>query len=423
VARWVKYIQPIFGAVNKLNGNLMELTKKYRQRHRARVAQKIRQILFRQMTSNERREYAARRIQSMYRSYRTRKVIWALNIIQGNKETLAAIKVQSVFRAKLARARKRLKRKRMELQKLQAKARMDLHLKKGKKSMNAEERKRLYELEEELQMETARILNRRMLLRPDTIFSITWKTLFVICVLVEIAGLVWNPILKKYKDKETGQSLTISGVLKDYMIPPPLSDVCVCGSEALGGGIQWHKKLLEALKLQKPKHCGPKPWFCNEPYSTAISCYSRSMVFLMDEFLVMVSIVMAVDVPVSFFTGEFNEETGVLQPKSWFQRWILPGLVLQLAVNPHLASTSRALGRMLDQIFHHIGPVRVFRWASALFYPLFLMTLDSLERNVWVHIISDHDDRKDHDSVLDEATSLVLQKQQDVQVSAKLSST
>lgn len=72
------------------------------------------------------------------------------------------------------------------------------------------------------------------------------------------------------------------------------------------------------------------------------------------------------DVPITFFTGEIHEETGTLIPKPMFQRWILPGLLLQLLINPVMTDVFTFVKDALV-IFHKIDPGRVMRWIGAIF--------------------------------------------------------
>ena len=416
VLRWVKYIQPIFGATNKLKGNLADPTKKHRQRQKRIMMQKIRRRLFHEMTEDDRREYAARKIQSIFRGHRIRKTIRALNLLRGNKEAMAAIKLQKVFRAKLKNARARIARKVLEFERLKLKS--ELALKEKKKNeqltkMTPTERRRLYELEEELQLESARLLSQRMLIKPDTKFSVTWKILFCVCVIFEIAGLVWNPKLKKYKDDATGDALSVHSVTKSYILPMPISALpeCSCEPEVAQN---WKSKLMFAVQRKQPVLCGPSPWFCRPPFSTARTWYIQMMEFFIDEFLLFVGLVVFLDVPISFLTGEIDDDTGVLAPKPFFKRWILPGLALQLLVNPKMASTGKALWGFLQQIFD-IGPVRVWRWTSAVFYPLFVVLFDFLERHIWAPFVHD----QNHQSIFSEVKSSVVGKHKDLEDSMR----
>ena len=79
---------------------------------------------------------------------------------------------------------------------------------------------------------------------------------------------------------------------------------------------------------------------------------------------------------------EIDEETGSLVPKPFFQRWIMPGLALQLVVNPKMASASKWFGKMFT-IVMLIGPVRVWRWIVAFLFQCLLYVLDFIGWHFW----------------------------------------
>ena len=93
------------------------------------------------------------------------------------------------------------------------------------------------------------------------------------------------------------------------------------------------------------------------------------MDFLVKEFMTVVSIVCFLDVFVTFFTGEIDPTSRELVPKPFFRRWILPGLLMQLLVNPAIGSLSKGVFAVLKVIFD-IGPVRVLRWCIAVVFPI-----------------------------------------------------
>ena len=419
VLRWVKYLQPIIGATNKLKGNLADLTKKFRQRQKAKIMRKIRRKLFHEMSETERRDYAARKIQSVFRGHQTRRAMRAMNILRGNKEAMAAMKLQKAFKAKLLKARGRIAHKKLEFERLRLKSELAMGQKNKKEQlaeMTPKERRRLYELEEELQLETARLLSQRMLIKPTTKFSVAWKILFCVCILFEITGLLWNPKLKKIKDETTGDALSVHSVVGGYFMPVPISEIPECSCPEVAQN--WKSKLILALQRQPPVTCEPGPWFCHPPFSTARASYISIVELFIDEFLLLVGLVVFLDVPISFLTGEIDDETGVLRPKPFFKRWILPGLLLQLLVNPKMAPTSKALWGILQKIFD-IGPVRVFRWTSAFIYPLFLFLFDFTERRIWAPFVYE----QNHKSIFAEVKSRVVQKHKDLEDSMeKLSS-
>ncbi|CAB9529725.1 expressed unknown protein [Seminavis robusta] len=409
--RWIKYLQPILGNTNKLIGNLKDLAKKYRQRQEFLLMQKVRRKMFREMNTPQRREYAARKIQGLFRGNQARKHIRAVKLLRGNEEAMAALRLQAIFRRKLKEARARIKRRKKELKQLQAKAELDQEKKAENQSlrMNAQERLRLYQLEEEVNKESLRILQRRLLIKPDTRFAVTWRVIFCVCVVCEISMLVCNPLLKKYKD-HSGNPLTVQNQVKEFLIPLPVSELkeCSCEPHSRIGG--WGDKLKHRfLHDEEPPHCDELPWYCLHPYSTARAWYSNALEFLIDEFLLVIGLVMFWDVPISFFTGDYDKDSGSLIPKHWFPRWVLPGLVLQFIVNPHMKATGKLVGRLFGKTFE-LGPVRVFRWNMGFFYPFFFVLLDLGERYIWIPLVKD----QNRQTLLARASSTVMGKHRDL---------
>ena len=103
---------------------------------------------------------------------------------------------------------------------------------------------------------------------------------------------------------------------------------------------------------------------------------------LIHDVLMCISVICFLDVFVTFFTGELSPDTGVLEPKKFTERWIMPGLMLQLLVNPKMGYVSSLVGCGLTKLLRH-GPVRALRWIIALFYPVVQGTILSLRR-VWI---------------------------------------
>ena len=55
----------------------------------------------------------------------------------------------------------------------------------------------------------------------------------------------------------------------------------------------------------------------------------------------------------------------MLIPKPFFQRWIVPGLLLQVLVNPVMANVFSAIRGAL-KVVYDADPGRVIRWAAAI---------------------------------------------------------
>ncbi|CAB9526304.1 expressed unknown protein [Seminavis robusta] len=383
--RWGKYLAPLIATGNKLRENVEDLLKKRRQRREAVLAQRIRKILWKEMTQEERQEKAARGIQSMYRSYMVRKARWALALIQCRTDELAAIRVQSMLRRSLQRARARIRQKRTELQELEARERRVMQ---GDRrlAMSPYERKRLYQLQDEMKATTNKdSIDRRLLLRPNTWFAVAWKITFVFCVLLEITDLAVNPLLAKQKDKATGKPLTLSTKLQSVMIPKPMiaRKQCSCSSRELEELDSW----ILSLSTPRQTQCPSDPWFCQPPVSAAQAFYTAVMRFVLEHFMVIVSIVVFLDVPVYFYTGELCPDTGSLIPKGFFDRWIAPGILLQLIVNPEMETVSKNVWSVLMGSMR-AGPIRVWRWVEALFYPLLVFMFGLLEFKFWIPAVA-----------------------------------
>jgi hypothetical protein len=113
-------------------------------------------------------------------------------------------------------------------------------------------------------------------------------------------------------------------------------------------------------------------WYCSQPYASFQTYYRRITDFFIDEFMIVVSTICFLDVYVTFFTGEIDPKTGELVPKRFLARWIIPGLLMQLVLNPAIGSVSTLFLSSL-QVVYSLGPVRVLRWCIAVLLPIVYM--------------------------------------------------
>ena len=154
--RWVRYILPLIGSLNKLKSNMLDLTKKYRQRREAAVLERCFDTLasqkrLDQLSPSEQEGHAPLLIQAAWRARQKRKQLRALKMFQQDPEFIAALKLQKHFKAWLTRSRARLKRKKLELALLQE---MELRTLKGRAGphLTAVQRRRMYQLQNELRV-------------------------------------------------------------------------------------------------------------------------------------------------------------------------------------------------------------------------------------------------------------------------------
>ncbi|KAL7557453.1 hypothetical protein ACA910_009269 [Epithemia clementina (nom. ined.)] len=379
--RWLKYLMPIIATSNKLFQNFLDLLKKLRQKREAYIARKIRQALMKQRTPEEMRVYAALCMQKVYRANRARRLMKALLLFKGNRETIAAMKVQKHLRAALQRARDRISRKRLELAALQRKQK---EMKAKAQTLGERDRARMYELHMELQRQTDYVVN-KMLLRPNTPFIVWWKAAFVFAVIFEIGGKVMEPRMQKHYK-------SYNNMVEQHICPKRWSNLAVCNPKPPPP--KFHERVLEGLtrwvggnhtsttsttipnaqRAYKAAQAAKSnlPWYCSPTPMRIQGAAVSTMEFIIRKFDIFMAVVFFLDVFISFFTGEFHEDTGVLQPPGFFARYILPGVLLQCIVNPQMETTAKVIKWCITE-FLFLGPVRVTRWTVALIVPMLIV--------------------------------------------------
>jgi hypothetical protein len=284
------------------------------------------------------------------------------------------------------------------------------------KELSVKQKLRIYELRDELMAEAKDVLNRKLLLRPNTSFAVYWKTFFAICLIWELANAAAKPWILDVTKKETNANnsdmpRTLEELMAEKLIPIRASDLPECqelkdaqkstlrwfgkSNDSLHGGLDnrpWYcggpyvaiqgtfrdiialalspVRVSEFVECQLPKETKRRqriPWYCE--YKTSHAVYRFIVDMFWKYFSVGVGIAYFLDVFITFFTGDFHKESGVLIPKPFFQRWILPGLVLQLLVNPYMKAVSEWIVEVGSQLLDH-GPIRVWRWVATVFFPL-----------------------------------------------------
>ncbi|KAL3943741.1 MAG: hypothetical protein SGBAC_002164 [Bacillariaceae sp.] len=400
--RYVKYVAPLIAPLNKLRVNIRETTKKWRQRQQAKRAKKIRSLIWGEISSRKLDDTeAATIIQSGFRAHQKRKAAVVLELFQKDQEQVAVARIQRRLRKWLKRSRKRLDLKEEEIRRLQTKGRR----------LSAVESLRLYELQDQLLQESRDLIDKRMLIRPNRGLVVYWKFLFVFCILFEVgqkATKSWFQIHFKGKHQD------ITEYIEHKFVPKRISDLPVCfqledephvagknesaqSGGAAGADRPWYCtrsvadrqeffRDIVALaivpapvtewKVCKPPKKAPltrkkpwrSPWYCKEPFSGFHLQYRMIMDFLWERFLVIVGLICFMDVFITFFIGEFDSDNGTLVPKPFFKRWIVPGIALQLLVNPQMEEVSIWTWETMTRIMEN-GPERVYRWSVTVVFP------------------------------------------------------
>lgn len=369
--RWIKYLAPIVGAFNKLKGNASDLHKKIKQNREARTVKKIKKILWQNLSEDELSKQAAIRLQSAFRAWQAREKVKALKLFSLDAKFLAIVKIQCLFRAKAVKVRLKIENKRKQLK--------DLEMRYNDVTCNLKihEKTERIKLQQELRSYEKRLKQRKLLLRPDTIFAVTWRTLFVFTILLDILQIFMKEKLGISKGK-----LSLEDMLKTALLPPPQ---CAMKEEHKDIRQAFRKLGIILSKIIPVRRVIPGDPFTGLPdVCKPLSFFEEKRIIFIQYFIYyfvhVVSTICFLDVFVSFFTGELNDNNGLLEPKPMFKRWIAPGMLLQLLVNPRMKNVDAILRGFVDSI-NKIGPTRFVRWLLA-FSPVVVYIMSTFSNSV-----------------------------------------
>lgn len=331
--RWIKYIIPLIGYGLKIRKSFRTVIVSYMQRRRQNKAERLRRKQWRQLTENQRKERAAKRIQSTYRSYCERQA--CLKMMEGMKiqGDEAARKLQLALRSLLEHARAKEQKKKRELEKLERKRRQSIRIGRNVVGMAEKEQARLKELRLETKPETRRFdIDSHLLMRPDSGFQKLWAIFYFTLTFLEIVAHLSNVHMAKRARNSDSDALTVSLKLQNLLIPDPVAALKECSCVPSKKGL---------FKRSQPEDCASFPWYCRPNYAMLQWAYSGAIMFLIERIVTVMGFVFFLDCPVFFFTGAYHPDTGVLISRPWFRRWVMPGIVMQMIINPQLEKTAK----------------------------------------------------------------------------------
>jgi hypothetical protein len=373
--RLFKYAAPLMGLTVKCLENSINVSKSIRQHWSVHLEYHRRKKKWRTMDGSERKLVASIRIQSAFRGMQTRKGVRSfMSTLQARKSMIAA-RMQRATQRSIVRGRTQLDLKKLEFEQLKREAR---HFRKSGVNMCADNRRRLYELQDEIQEAANELVNKRLLLRPNARFAVSWKIVFVLCVILDITQqAVHLKMMNQLHENE--EALTV-GELFEKTLPIPATKWAECAASVNSPSEARDKPERFFLLIRRvgAERATLPPWYCSEPVMLLQTAVVSMLRFISTKLVWFVAIVCYLDVVITFFIGELHPESGVLMPKSFFKRWVFPGLLLELMANPQMETTSRALGRAKDEIMH-IGPLRFWRWTVTCFYPTFSFVAKNFE--------------------------------------------
>lgn len=325
VIRWAKFAGPLVGTCNKFRGHLLDMVKKRRQHFISKAAQQRWGDLLDAYAQRSKLERAALTSQRQFRERRAAKARRRFTLMTtprntSNRQLARHIRTRLVEEQLLSRS----KLKKMDLIDSQRKLRRQVS---NIDRMDIADHK-----------ESVRKLKKKLLLSPKTSFAVGWKYVTIACVALEISQIAFAPVL--------------AGELKKM----PLDKFLL--------------KVLNASSLQfygdKIVVAAPSIFIPAINNFGDITCATSSLrqAWLVISHIIatglvtIVKVVFFLDVFVTFFTGELTS-SGTLVPKPFFMRYILPGIGLQLIVNPTMIEISRLVKQTVIHAVH-VGPSLCF---------------------------------------------------------------
>ena len=294
------------------------------------------------------------------------------------------------------------------------------------------DRRTLYHLHKELSEEASSWINQRLLIHPNSKFITRWRRIFIVCALFEITMTTTTTLLvgsynnnnnnkqPQQPELQVNQHHPKTMVGKRRLIkhnseggmssfqdirPSHVSSWEVCQpdqprKENLPAFRRWMQKVTKRWKIIRPSKNATTeqdatgvllsstmtPWYCHEPYASIQDTVRTIVGFIVYHMMTLVSIVCVADMYVTFFTGRYDPITGSLVVKNKLQRWIVPGIVSQLLVNPKL----EGIAILASQIMTIGGPVRIWRWFVVIFFPVFHGMYEPFEQRIWLPLVAHH---------------------------------
>ena len=310
ILKWAKFIGPLIGTCNKFKGNLMDMVRKRRQHRVSKAALKRWYDAIDALSKLSKSEQAVVQLQKAFRERRVEKT----------KKRQLLMSNRRWVRSKLEEEERLMRTKLEQIE------RRDID-RQQRRQISVEERRGIAQ-----HRKSARQLMKRLLLNPKNYFSVIWKYLTVSCVALEIMTILFAPVL--------------SGDVKKM----PLDQFIV--KVLLGSRPQCNKSARNAPSLFVPSIGSIGDITCSGSKTKQVWIVTAHVIATM--IVPAVNCICFLDVFITFFTGELSS-TGTLQPKPVFQRWVLPGPVLQLIVNPTMSSIKTAVLNALGASIK-IGP-------------------------------------------------------------------
>jgi len=198
--------------------------------------------------------------------------------------------------------------------------------------------------------------SRDYLISPRSRFSVVWRITVTNCLLLELTRLAvsWHLTQTFY--------LSISQVLGRLFVDCGNTKEDTRRKFKFVTDIfeEWHVGLSKAIPLVPyPKD---SLWILCTPTSN----FSKFLLLLGSTMQVFIDVVSFLDIFFWFFTGDLDAATGIVVPKPFFGRCILPGTLVQVIDHPTLPDFLPSLLGKFASLASELGWSRLMLWVCAL---------------------------------------------------------
>jgi hypothetical protein len=328
---YIKFIGPLIGTCNKCRGHVLDMIAKRRLYCKSKLAQKYWTRVIDELSCQTNQERVVLILQRRFREKRER-------ISRRRFALLSSSSSQILNTNTIDNVQHLHDRMRTQLADECLKSKTSL-----RKIELIEEKQKLLQQITMLDRgnitqhkHTERTRKKRLLLSPRTNFAVLWKYVTISCALIEISQFIFAP--------------SLVGEMKKMPLDVFLGKVIMIGQRGYNSIFYYNDNVLIVV---------------SHIVITTLVATINTITFL--------------DVFITFFTGEIIAQTStstannntvtpssstvVLVPKSFFTRWIIPGIGLQLIVNPTMSLFSSGAKYLFVHVIvmqnHHgivVGP-------------------------------------------------------------------
>mmetsp|Transcript_13152 Transcript_13152/g.36988 ORF Transcript_13152/g.36988 Transcript_13152/m.36988 type:complete len:1105 (-) Transcript_13152:634-3948(-) len=227
---------------------------------------------------------------------------------------------------------------------------------------------------------------RDFLISPRSRFSVMWRITVTNCLLLELTRLSVSWHLTKTFHLSITQ--VISRLFVDCSATPEDTKFLVRWvTDRLD---EWHAALSHAIPLV--------PFPKDKLVILCVPTSQSAKLFLLAGSLIeiFIDVVSFCDIFFWFFTGDLDGETGLVVPKAFFGRCILPGTLVQVLDHPTLPEVLPSILGRLANLAMTIGWSRLIRWLCAVVPALKLVVVRPLSAYFFRHFEESNNSDRDN---------------------------